>query len=67
MQGKREGERIVRCFVNMGNLGSNLGEGIEGVGKEKGKGEEKEEWKLETFLKSFCETGSFKEGRKCFI
>ena len=34
MQGKREGERIVRCFVNMGNLGSNLGEGKEGAGKE---------------------------------
>ena len=34
MQGKREGERTVRCFVNMGNLGSYLGEEKEGAGKE---------------------------------
>ena len=31
--------RTVRCFVNMGNLGSNLGDGKEGAGKE-GRGRE---------------------------
>ena len=61
MERKREGERTVRCFGNMGNLGSNLSEGKEGAGKERGNGEEKLEWELESFLKSFSKTGSFKE------